>query len=64
MGRAVKLKRQRRELRRELERQLHDPRRHREEEACGGARMIWLEGGVTCPGSWWKALCRSVFLWR
>ena len=32
MGRAVKIKSQRRELRRELERQLHDPRRHREVE--------------------------------
>src|SRR5690606_38491723 len=32
MGRAAALKRQRREMRRELERQLHDPRRHREVE--------------------------------
>ena len=32
MGRAAKLKRQRREMRRELERQLNDPRRHREVE--------------------------------
>src|SRR5690606_12589347 len=39
MGRAAKLKRQRRELRRELERQLHDPRRHREvEEAMAAMR--------------------------
>src|SRR5690606_34943323 len=32
MGRAVKIKRQRRGLRREMERQLNDPRRHREAE--------------------------------
>src|SRR5690606_1087452 len=39
MGRAAAIKRQRRELRRELERQLHDPRRHREvEEAMAAMR--------------------------
>ena len=39
MGRAAALKRQRREMRRELERQLHDPRRHREvEEAMAAMR--------------------------
>lgn len=39
MGRAAKLKSQRREMRRELERQLHDPRHHREvEEAMAAMR--------------------------